>query len=520
MTSIDAVLEEIALAADAIGQANRAQFGEGAEPQRAAIGFTPPLNLAFEDPRTRYVPLPTAAPNWASLSASDDASFINDIYQMVLGRAPERELFFALLDDLSADRIDRIAIARSLLASEEATGRGMKIPGLRSAMIASRLSRMPAIGRLFRLVATILLLPRHLAVLERRLARLETRHARALFDIDAIVNAIAQTQIGVGSIGQHLMMIDGNIHALSNEANALSIEANAQAEWIEKLVDRMEVSDERAVALQAQVDSKLEESKATLRRALFEANQIRNMMTAPRTGSVEVGSTPKDDPELADHGLDDLYLAFENKFRGSPETIAARCERYLPMVAATAAVSDGGLILDIGCGRGEWLSLMKEQGHACRGIDLNVAMVEAAKARGHDVIFGDAIAYLRGLPDESLGVISAFHLIEHLSFRDLVELLDEANRTLKKGGAILFETPNPECLIVGACNFYYDPTHNNPLPPELMRFLANARAFSSARIVRTDSDCELTHPESGFDPVDVNSWFQVPMDYALYAVKA
>jgi O-antigen chain-terminating methyltransferase len=136
------------------------------------------------------------------------------------------------------------------------------------------------------------------------------------------------------------------------------------------------------------------------------------------------------------------------------------------------------------------------------------------------VISGDAIAYLQNQPDNSLGAITGFHIVEHLPFRVLIELLDQAHRTLMPGGAILFETPNPECLIVGACNFYYDPTHQNPLPPELMRFLAEARTFSSARVIRLDQDCDLDKPESGFMPVDVNSWFQMPMDYALYALKA
>jgi O-antigen chain-terminating methyltransferase len=176
-------------------------------------------------------------------------------------------------------------------------------------------------------------------------------------------------------------------------------------------------------------------------------------------------------------------------------------------------------VLDIGCGRGEWLALLKAHNIATRGVDLNAAMAEQARSRGLDVEQGDAIAHLRaGLP-EGLAAITAFHVVEHLAFAELVALFDEAYRALAPGGIVLFETPNPENIVVGACTFNYDPTHRKPLPPDFLRFLAEARGFDAARIIRTDEDCDLARPESGFIPAEVNDWFRQPPDYALYARK-
>jgi len=97
---------------------------------------------------------------------------------------------------------------------------------------------------------------------------------------------------------------------------------------------------------------------------------------------------------------------------------------------------------------------------------------------------GDALQYLAAMPANSLGGLTAFHIIEHLPLNVLVRLIDEARRVVCPGGVVLFETPNPENLITGACNFYVDPTHRNPLPPALVAFLLKARGFERVEIDR------------------------------------
>lgn len=511
MTSIDAILEEIARASEAGSPAGSGQSSLEPKPKPLSglVGRFPP---DFADGRARHQRSQQIVPDWGALCAVDDASFIDDIYILALGRPPEAAAVSELRDGLSAGRLDRLSIALALLGSDEAKGRQVAIRGLSLARFTAKLHRLPVIGRVLRIVSAAMRLPWHLAVLERRLAEIENRHARTVLDIDGMAGTVAQLQT---ALIPAFAEIENELIELSDVSEELRLS-------LERLLGRVDDAHTRITDVKAFADAKLGEAKATYQKTLAEMSALKRLLSSNSQDRsvLDQGLPPSVAQQLDEHALDDLYLAFENKFRGSPDLISARSERYLPMMAATPAVASGGLVLDIGSGRGEWLSLLTRQGHRCRGIDLNVAMVAAAQEHGHDVISGDAIAYLQKQPDNSLGAITGFHIVEHLPFRVLIELLDQAHRTLMPGGAILFETPNPECLIVGACNFYYDPTHQNPLPPELMRFLAEARTFSSARVIRLDQDCDLGNPESGFTPVDVNSWFQMPMDYALYALKA
>ncbi len=188
--------------------------------------------------------------------------------------------------------------------------------------------------------------------------------------------------------------------------------------------------------------------------------------------------------------LDPLYLAFEEKFRGSREEIRERLQEYVPLIRKVAAGTGGGEILDIGCGRGEWLEIMKDEGLKAKGLDLNHVLVQKCRERGLEVEENDALSFLRSLPDNSLGAITSFHLIEHISFEDRIALFDESVRVLKSGGIAVFETPNPRNLLIGACNFWADPTHLRPLYPETHQFLMEYRGFSNVELL-------FLHPHEG-----------------------
>ena len=152
-------------------------------------------------------------------------------------------------------------------------------------------------------------------------------------------------------------------------------------------------------------------------------------------------------------------------------------------------------VLDVGCGRGEWLELLKENGIKAKGVDLNSLMIEESSSLGLDTKVQDAIAYLKALEDETLSAISGFHIVEHLPFDILVQLFDESLRVLKKGGMIIFETPNPENIFVGACSFYTDPTHINPIPPSTLQFLAQNRGFKDVDIHRLHPVKQPIYPD-------------------------
>jgi O-antigen chain-terminating methyltransferase len=177
-----------------------------------------------------------------------------------------------------------------------------------------------------------------------------------------------------------------------------------------------------------------------------------------------------------------LYPAFEDAFRGTPDEIRLRLGAYLPLLREAKAGEPHRPIVDIGCGRGELLDLLAENGLEAIGVDINDEMLERARARGLKVAKGDAVSHLRALPDASLGAVTAIHVIEHLPIEAVLVVFEECARVLRPGGIAIFETPNPENVLVGACNFYMDPTHIRPLHPSTMRYLAEARGLTRVRV--------------------------------------
>ncbi|MGH9220095.1 MAG: methyltransferase domain-containing protein, partial [Vicinamibacterales bacterium] len=171
------------------------------------------------------------------------------------------------------------------------------------------------------------------------------------------------------------------------------------------------------------------------------------------------------------------YVGFEDRFRGSEEEIRKRQSDYVQYFTGQ---SD---ILDIGCGRGEFLELLKQQGISARGLDLNPEMVEVCRARGLDVTNTDARGYLRGLPDESLGGIIALQVIEHLAPSYLADTLALAYDKLRPGARLVLETINPSCWVAFFESFIRDLTHEKPIHPETLQYLLQATGFSNVEIV-------------------------------------
>ena len=223
----------------------------------------------------------------------------------------------------------------------------------------------------------------------------------------------------------------------------------------------------------------------------------------------------------AEHLLDAMYAAFEDRFRGTRDDIKDRQQVYLQAILESGAGTEHAPVLDLGCGRGEWLELLRDRQLIGRGVDLNQIFVRQCLDNGLHVVKQDALAYLRELPNNALGAITGFHIIEHLPTRILVSLLDEALRTLRPGGMAIFETPNPENLVVGACNFYMDPTHHNPMPPAMTQFLVEARGFVRCEIRRLHNR-ELIEPLHLLEPetpgtLELNRLLQMANEHYLSA---
>ncbi|HEY1303489.1 MAG TPA: methyltransferase domain-containing protein [Vicinamibacterales bacterium] len=193
----------------------------------------------------------------------------------------------------------------------------------------------------------------------------------------------------------------------------------------------------------------------------------------PRASDASQAGSPRaSDASRGADALSHKYVGFEDAFRGSPDAIRARLADYVPIFAGTADV------LDIGCGRGEFLGLLREQGVSGRGIDLNDSMVDVCRDKGLEATKADALSYLQGLPDHSLGGLFAAQVVEHLEPAYLMQLLEAAFDKLRPGAPIVLETINPACWFAFFESYIRDITHVRPLHPDTLKFLLLASGFS------------------------------------------
>ena len=221
------------------------------------------------------------------------------------------------------------------------------------------------------------------------------------------------------------------------------------------------------------------------------------------------------------HKFDAFYLAFEDACRGPDEEMSSKLQAYLPYIQQL--VDEFGPVVcaaDIGCGRGEWLDLLRQFDIASHGVDLNQVMIDHCLAEGHQVEQGDALVWMQQQQPQSQHLVSSFHVMEHIPFNQYYLWFEQFSRILAPGGMLILETPNPENLLVSSHTFYHDPTHLNPITPVLLEFTAQFFGLQVQAIERLNP-----YPESakvkGHDELTerVNGHLCGPQDFGLIAVK-
>lgn len=178
-------------------------------------------------------------------------------------------------------------------------------------------------------------------------------------------------------------------------------------------------------------------------------------------------------------GID--YEAFENHFRGSEEDIKARQQIYVPYFQGRKNV------LDLGCGRGEFLELLKERDIPAIGIEQFPPFVQKCKDKDLTIKMQDAVVYVHNLMDCSIDGIFASQLAEHLKTSALVQLCNDAYHKLQSGGCLIFETPNPSCLAIYSHAFYIDPSHNKPVHPLTLEYILKNAGFRKIEFLYPES---------------------------------
>jgi SAM-dependent methyltransferase len=309
---------------------------------------------------------------------------------------------------------------------------------------------------------------------------------------DAIVVVLREQLAGLAEFQSRLMLLLQQVTAYVDTkdrdsgggALVLNASLSGLAENMAKRLESLGAREQRYEARTASIAAAHDDLRATLgivqhgfmtlkRELQNRFYEVRQGSTGLPQGSVPQGSAPAAFAQALDAYK---YVGFEDQFRGSREVIRARLESYLPLFEGRTD------ILDVGCGRGEFLDLLGSRRIAARGIDLNHEMAEGCRARGLDVTEADAVSYLATLPDGSLGGIFSAQVVEHLEPQYLLQFLELAGHKLRPGGRLVLETLNPACWVAFFESYIRDITHVWPLHPETLKYLVLASGFSSAAI--------------------------------------
>jgi 2-polyprenyl-3-methyl-5-hydroxy-6-metoxy-1,4-benzoquinol methylase len=292
-----------------------------------------------------------------------------------------------------------------------------------------------------------------------------TRVATRLGEKLAALNHQAQMHEGfLTSEGQAMQAVQAQLTAFEQRMrqrdDMLTAHAEAMQEHLDERIENLD--QQQKIGLQS-MRERVSKAERKLRRVLY---VLTDDQKAGERLKIERQAMPS---QALEPNFD--YFGFEEKFRGSAEDIKARQRAYVEYFQGQ---ND---ILDIGCGRGEFLELLREAGIKVKGVDLDLDMVLYCREKGLNVIQEDGFAYLDSLPDEALGGVFAAQVIEHLESKQIIELVKLCQRKLRPGGILILETLNPKCLMIFAESFYMDFSHIKPIHPEAMKFLLESTGF-------------------------------------------
>lgn len=322
-------------------------------------------------------------------------------------------------------------------------------------------------------------------------------------------NSLAQALKATLTINQKLI---SEVNSLVESIESIKMKLQFYEQGLSKTEQRLSETKNYYLTNDVYIKNNLNKQKQLLESIIEASNSNK-----PK----DLDSNKNDNISLKTSYLQDaFYIALEDKFRGAREDIISKLKVYLPLIEEVKSKINNAPVLDIGCGRGEWLELLQNNDYQNQGIDINRAMVEQCQKRELEVIEADAIEYLKSLPAESLAGITGFHIIEHLPFEVLLELFSETVRVLKKGGIAIFETPNPQNILVASCKFYIDPTHLHPLPSELIKFVAELQGLSKVQILNLNPYPKDLFLKGSEIAERFNEHFYSAQDYSVIGYKA
>lgn len=447
------------------------------------------------------------------LASGSDVVFVDACYITIFRREPDPAGKSEILERLR-EGVRRTLVITQLLGSPEAKALGARLPGTGMAVslnaLAQRLSARPATRSL-----GVALIRGYSSWRHFRLA-LNGQGLRRNARIADCMHAHGRKEA----------------ERLSGELQALQHEASRALQRAEQRYRACEADVQMLRLRLAQYEGQLNKQNGKVvavqqQMARLSAPAAMNSASAPveptRAQAEQSVTAVRLDADLEGKltaRLDAYYVAFEDAHRGSEDYIRGRLGVYLERLATLSASALAYPVLDIGCGRGEWIKLLEENGFKAIGVDLNRDMIEHCRLSGLQAHHRDALDWLSAQPDESVAVISAFHVVEHLPFAVLFQLIEQARRALIPGGLLVLETPNPENVLVGSHTFYHDFSHRNPVTPVSLQFLLEYHGFAVNELLRLHPYPPEARLAGDSEVVArVNGHFCGPQDYGVVAAK-
>jgi SAM-dependent methyltransferase len=425
-----------------------------------------------------------------------DQDFVLNAYRGILQREADPAGLHAHLEELRTGRVSKVELLGRFRYSPEGRMKGTRVRGLGLRFIAQAIFKIPVLGYVGRWVNAIIMLP----VIVGNFQKLDFYSHTQFAHLDIQDHRLNQL-IATKSEHVEVQQLTEDVRHL-RESKADQADVRAILPQIAQV--SKDVKDQRRLSL---------EQERALRAFLEEARK-------PTAGTL-TSELQKEISDEEDHLLDGFYVAFQDAFRGSREEIEEKLRGYLPCLGPAGLDGATHAVLDLGCGRGEWLEMLREQGFRGHGVDTNRVALAMCRERGLEVTEADAVAFLKVQKSDSFEAVTGFHLIEHLAFKTWISLFDETLRVLNPRGIFIFETPNPLSLAVALGGFYRDPTHRFPVHPDTLKLIAESRGFVNVTAYFMDRALGgrklLNAQDVRFD--DLAAYQKVSEDFVLMGYK-